>query len=128
MPKVCTVNSESENTDWMELGLCRQTDPEIFFPEKGGSSADAKRVCLGCDVRAECLAYALAHNEPFGIWGALSARERNGLSKVIQGGGEPTCIRCGEPHGGSPKRKYCDTCRSAARQESHQRHADRTAA
>ena len=57
---------------WQERALCAQTDPEAFFPEKGGSTREAKKVCLGCDVRSECLEYALAHDERFGIWGGLS--------------------------------------------------------
>ncbi|WP_231839643.1 MULTISPECIES: WhiB family transcriptional regulator [Blastococcus] len=56
--------------------LCAETDPEAFFPDKGGSTRDAKRVCAGCPVRAECLEYALASDERFGIWGGLSERER----------------------------------------------------
>ena len=40
---------------WQERALCAQTDPEAFFPEKGGSTREAKRVCLSCDVRGECL-------------------------------------------------------------------------
>ncbi len=66
---------------WQERSLCAQTDPEAFFPEKGGSTREAKKVCLGCDVRAECLDYALAHDERFGIWGGLSERERRKLKK-----------------------------------------------
>ena len=61
---------------WQERALCAQTDPEAFFPEKGGSTREAKRVCTSCDVRGECLEYALAHDERFGIWGGLSERER----------------------------------------------------
>ena len=67
--------------EWHERALCAQTDPEAFFPEKGGSTREAKRVCLGCDVRPECLEYALAHDERFGIWGGLSERERRRLKK-----------------------------------------------
>jgi WhiB family redox-sensing transcriptional regulator len=67
---------------WQERALCAQTDPEAFFPEKGGSTREAKRVCLGCDVRSECLDYALAHDERFGIWGGLSERERRRLKKL----------------------------------------------
>ena len=51
------------------------------FPEKGGSTREAKKVCLSCDVRGECLDYALAHDERFGIWGGLSERERRRLKK-----------------------------------------------
>ena len=45
--------------EWQERALCSQTDPEAFFPEKGGSTREAKRICNRCEVRAECLEYAL---------------------------------------------------------------------
>jgi WhiB family redox-sensing transcriptional regulator len=61
---------------WRLDGLCAETDPEAFFPEKGGSTRDAKRVCASCPVRQECLEYALGNDERFGIWGGLSERER----------------------------------------------------
>lgn len=66
---------------WQERALCAQTDPEAFFPEKGGSTRDAKKICVSCDVRAECLAYALENDERFGIWGGLSERERRKLKR-----------------------------------------------
>lgn len=66
---------------WQERALCAQTDPEAFFPEKGGSTREAKKVCVGCEVKAECLEYALANDERFGIWGGLSERERRKLKK-----------------------------------------------
>jgi len=66
---------------WQERALCAQTDPEAFFPEKGGSTREAKKVCVACEVRAECLEYALANDERFGIWGGLSERERRKLKR-----------------------------------------------
>lgn len=69
--------------DWQEQALCAQTDPEAFFPEKGGSTREAKRICQACGVRDECLEYALAHDERFGIWGGLSERERRKLKKEM---------------------------------------------
>ena len=66
---------------WQERALCAQTDPEAFFPEKGGSTREAKKVCTSCDVRSECLDYALANDERFGIWGGLSERERRKLKR-----------------------------------------------
>jgi WhiB family transcriptional regulator, redox-sensing transcriptional regulator len=66
---------------WQVDALCAQTDPEAFFPEKGGSTRDAKRVCSACTVRSECLEYALGNDERFGIWGGLSERERRRLRK-----------------------------------------------
>jgi WhiB family redox-sensing transcriptional regulator len=72
---------EEGGLSWQERSLCAQTDPEAFFPEKGGSTREAKKVCVGCDVRSECLEYALANDERFGIWGGLSERERRKLKK-----------------------------------------------
>jgi WhiB family transcriptional regulator, redox-sensing transcriptional regulator len=72
---------EADEQEWQERALCAQTDPEAFFPEKGGSTREAKRICQGCAVRPECLEYALAHDERFGIWGGLSERERRKLKK-----------------------------------------------
>ncbi len=68
---------------WQDRALCAQTDPEAFFPEKGGSTREAKKICLGCEVRHECLDYALAHDERFGIWGGLSERERRRLKRGV---------------------------------------------
>ena len=75
------LEEETAELGWQERALCAQTDPEAFFPEKGGSTREAKRVCLTCDVRNECLEYALGHDERFGIWGGLSERERRKLKK-----------------------------------------------
>ena len=74
-------DGDDEEQEWQERALCAQTDPEAFFPEKGGSTREAKRICQGCEVRSECLEYALAHDERFGIWGGLSERERRKLKK-----------------------------------------------
>ncbi|PFG20348.1 WhiB family transcriptional regulator [Serinibacter salmoneus] len=70
-----------EALEWQERALCAQTDPEAFFPEKGGSTREAKRVCVSCEVRSECLEYALEHDERFGIWGGMSERERRKLKR-----------------------------------------------
>ena len=69
----------SRRPEWQDEALCAQTDPEAFYPEKGGSTVQAKRVCLACPVRSQCLSYALKHDERFGIWGGLSERERRKL-------------------------------------------------
>ena len=66
---------------WQTDSLCAQTDPEAFFPEKGGSTRDAKKICGSCEVRTQCLEYALSNDERFGIWGGLSERERRKLRK-----------------------------------------------
>jgi WhiB family transcriptional regulator, redox-sensing transcriptional regulator len=68
---------DAEELGWQDRALCAQA----FFPEKGGSTREAKRVCRSCEVRAECLGYALEHDERFGIWGGLSERERRRLKR-----------------------------------------------
>jgi WhiB family redox-sensing transcriptional regulator len=73
--------ADAEEQNWHENALCAETDPEAFFPEKGGSTREAKKICTGCDVRAECLEFALANDERFGIWGGLSERERRRLRR-----------------------------------------------
>ncbi len=72
-----------EELRWQERALCAQTDPEAFFPEKGGSTREAKRICTTCAVRSECLEYALGNDERFGIWGGLSERERRRLKRKV---------------------------------------------
>ncbi|BBY98449.1 transcriptional regulator WhiB2 [Mycolicibacterium fallax] len=77
------AGSELVDDQWQERALCAQTDPEAFFPEKGGSTREAKRICLGCEVKDACLEYALANDERFGIWGGLSERERRRLKRGV---------------------------------------------
>jgi WhiB family transcriptional regulator, redox-sensing transcriptional regulator len=77
------LDGEAEELSWQDRALCAQTDPEAFFPEKGGSTREAKKVCLTCEVRSECLEYALQHDERFGIWGGMSERERRRLKKSL---------------------------------------------
>lgn len=66
---------------WQSFGLCRGVNPDLFFPERGESTREAKEVCRGCPVREECLEYALAGGEKFGIWGGLSERERRRIRR-----------------------------------------------
>lgn len=68
-------------TAWMALANCAGVDPDLFFPERGESTASAKDVCRGCVVRTECLEYALINGEKFGIWGGLSERERRRIRR-----------------------------------------------
>ena len=79
--ELATVFGLPDEQSWQERSLCAQTDPEAFLPEKGGSTREAKKICVGCEVRAECLEYALEHDERFGIWGGLSERERRKLRR-----------------------------------------------
>ena len=71
-------------TEWQQRGLCRANDSEIFVPpthfehkpEREAREAKAKAVCAGCPVRVDCLSWALAVREPYGVWGGASEGER----------------------------------------------------
>jgi WhiB family redox-sensing transcriptional regulator len=72
---------------WVQRALCRQVDPELFFPDsKGGSTREARNICRRCEVRAECLELALRYEHDldrshrFGVWGGLTAAHRNRLA------------------------------------------------
>ncbi len=67
---------------WVEEALCAQTDPEMFFPDKGSSNTAAKKICAQCPVITECLDWALRHQE-IGIWGGQSANQRKELRRKL---------------------------------------------
>jgi WhiB family redox-sensing transcriptional regulator len=60
----------------LEGARCAETDPEIFYPAKGGTTRPAKRVCGSCEIQPDCLDYALQTREQYGIWGGASESER----------------------------------------------------
>jgi WhiB family redox-sensing transcriptional regulator len=76
---------DSEVPTWQRSANCLGVDPDLFFPERGGSTREAKEVCRGCVVREDCLQYALRNGEKFGIWGGLSERERRRLRRRRNG-------------------------------------------
>lgn len=84
---------DTGDLDWRDRALCAQTDPEAFFPERGGSVREVKRVCRSCEVRAECLEYALENDERFGVYGGLSERERRRLKRGAPAAGIPEVTR-----------------------------------
>jgi WhiB family redox-sensing transcriptional regulator len=69
---------------WRALAMCAQTDPEAFFPGKGRSPRDAVKVCQRCQVRAECLAWAVEHDVRFGVWGGTTARDRRRMRRKVR--------------------------------------------
>ena len=76
------TSDELETKGWQDLANCLGVDPDLFFPERGASTREAKEVCRGCVVREDCLEYALANGEKFGIWGGLSERERRRIRRT----------------------------------------------
>lgn len=68
--------------DWRASAACLSADPDLFFPVGSAGTAldqvrDAKRVCAGCPVLADCLEWALAAGGLEGVWGGLTAEERS---------------------------------------------------
>ena len=64
---------------WQVDANCRGTDWEAFFPDDGGSSVEAKRICARCTVRVECLTYSIVHEIKDGVWGGTHETERKAL-------------------------------------------------
>ena len=75
------VNIRLDDRSWQDRANCLGVDPDLFFPERGASTREAKEVCRGCVVRMDCLEYALVNGEKFGIWGGMSERERRRLRR-----------------------------------------------
>lgn len=63
-------------TDWRSSALCSQTDPELFWPDQGVSAEPAIKICMACDVRPECLEFALVEGIQDGVYGGMSSRAR----------------------------------------------------
>ncbi|WP_107655911.1 WhiB family transcriptional regulator [Nocardia suismassiliense] len=72
---------EREPESWRREAACAETDPDAFFPERGGNSRDAKRVCSSCEVVRQCLDYALGHDQNFGVWGGMTPPERHRFAR-----------------------------------------------
>jgi WhiB family redox-sensing transcriptional regulator len=75
-----------DDDDWRQYANCASSDPEPFFPDKGGSTREAKKRCGQRLVRAECLTWAMHTDQRFGIWGGLSERQRRHLKQLSEEG------------------------------------------
>lgn len=76
----------SETEKWQHRAACRGEEPELFFPIGSTGPAklqaeEAKRVCRSCDVREQCLAWALEYGQDHGVWGGMGEEERRELKK-----------------------------------------------
>lgn len=69
--------------DWMAYAACKETFPDAFYPEKGDPAKLAKKTCARCDVREQCLQYALDNDERLGIWGGLGSKERSRIQRGL---------------------------------------------
>lgn len=69
------------NHTWVQNASCAGTDPDVFFPDKGGSVHAAKQLCNVCPVTAACLREAITDHLDFGVWGGLSQNDRKRLRR-----------------------------------------------
>jgi WhiB family transcriptional regulator, redox-sensing transcriptional regulator len=100
-------------TDWRALGACLSADPDLFFPISAtgpalAQIAQAKAVCAGCQVRQECLEFALQTHQIHGVWGGTSAEERASLRRRAP-------VRAGSSAGSRPLGKRPATPVSSSR-------------
>ena len=77
--------------EWQYAGVCRSVDPEVFFPpdsERGPlkhrRELQAKQYCAQCPVLDRCRDHALLAQEPYGVWGGLTAKEREHILRDNQ--------------------------------------------
>lgn len=117
-----TITARTES--WSERANCRGCDPDLFFPARGDNHtlAAAKNVCASCEVRPECLDYAMVNVERHGVWGGLSEGQRRGLRRTHRIGHPPSPYEasranCGTNAGYHAHRRHhtepCHACRAA---------------
>lgn len=88
------------NTEtWQSKAACRVGGPNdpTWFPEKWGRGTDAKQICASCPVQKDCLDYAMRHEERYGVWGGLNAKERWELLKQARTPRRPHPATCSCP-------------------------------
>jgi WhiB family transcriptional regulator, redox-sensing transcriptional regulator len=72
--------------DWRHRAICRDEDPELFFPVGNSGpallqQAEAKTVCRRCPVVSDCLTWAIESGQDAGVWGGMSEDERRALKR-----------------------------------------------
>ena len=107
-------NDLPDRPAWQAVAACRGLDPDLFYIDRGESTAEAKTVCASCPVIAQCLDFALANHEKFGIWGGRSERERRRLRHVARQPAKHVCPCCGDTFRPSGKtHRFCSAdCRT----------------
>lgn len=76
-----TMTATRGAANWRSAGACLSADPDLFFPISSHGPgerqiAKAKTICAGCQVRQECLEFALSHDQMHGIWGGTTPEDR----------------------------------------------------
>jgi WhiB family redox-sensing transcriptional regulator len=90
-PALVERASETTATPWREFALCLNYQPYLWYSEEAGDAVKAVRICEECPVRSDCLSWAIARNESYGIWGGVSARRRMRMrAEMRQKGSSPS--------------------------------------
>lgn len=108
---------------WQDAARCAEVDPEIFFPDRGASVRDAKRVCQGCEVREKCLEFALENGFRDGIWGGTTERQRRGMTprRIVPRLAAPLCASGRHPKNGPGRCLECKKEREREREKTRVR-------
>ena len=74
---------------WMRRGECRNLPVSFFYIETTTGINRAKKVCANCSVLDECRSFAIRTREGYGVWGGLTASERELVNWSAEPGGPP---------------------------------------
>lgn len=80
--EIIRLSNIDPDHEWQDDANCLGVGLNLFFPERGVSTSEAKEVCRDCPVRNVCLEYAIVNSEKFGVWGGLSERERRRIRRT----------------------------------------------
>lgn len=73
----------TEERPWAAFAVCRDRDPDLFFPVTPDGERDAVRICAGCPVQVDCLEFSIEAKIRFGVWGGMTEKERRSLHRQI---------------------------------------------
>lgn len=90
---------------WMDDAACKGLNPNLFFPERGASAAEAKRVCASCPVAADCLAFAYRERIGHGVWGGLPEQSRRRNRALMPF--ERLCVYCHQRFAAVTNKRLC---------------------
>ncbi len=71
----------TEERPWAAFAICKDRDPDSFFPANVQGERDAMRICNGCPVQIDCLEFAMEARIRFGVWGGMTEKQRQLLHR-----------------------------------------------
>lgn len=99
--------------NWWDYAACKGEDASVFFFEDTAPNHKARRLCINCPVRIDCLEYAVEHEKDFGVWAGVTARVRLTLRRAMNKTKSKTVVELLSKHQDvvldmypAPKRQY----------------------